>query len=139
MRYLAIDLGDKRTGLATGDHETGMVFPAGQIAIPRTDEARLVGEVVRAIEENGAQAVVIGLPVNMDGSEGAAANRVRGFGELLAAARKVSVHYQDERLTSFAADQSMSGSGRTRGEKKQLRDALAAAEILRDFLAARRG
>jgi RNase H-fold protein (predicted Holliday junction resolvase) len=46
----------------------------------------------------------------------------------------MAVHYQDERLTSFAADQSMARSGRTRKEKKNLRDALAAAEILRDFL-----
>jgi len=136
MRYLAIDLGDKRSGLATGDDETGMAFPAGQIEIPRTDEARLVSAIVRAIEEQGAQALVIGLPVNMDGTEGDAARRARAFGELLAMKSGLTVQHQDERLTSFAADQSMARSGRTRGEKKELRDALAAAEILKDFLKA---
>ena len=49
------------------------------------------------------------------------------------------IHYQDERLTSYAAEQQLAGSGRTHQEKKEIRDALAAAEILRDFLQQRSG
>ncbi len=138
MRYHAIDLGNKRTGLATGDDETGMAFPAGQIEIARSQEAHLLAAIVDGIGEHGAQALVIGLPINMDGTEGDAAQRVRAFAAALGEKCNLPVHFQDERLTSFAADQSMSRSGRTRGEKKELRDALAAAEILRDFLSRNR-
>jgi putative Holliday junction resolvase len=134
MRYLAIDLGQRRTGLATGDDETGMVFPAGQIAILASQSDRLSRAIADAAIEHGAESIVVGLPVNMDGSEGEAAKRTRAFGDALSAVSKLPVHYQDERLTSFAADQSMARSGRTRGQKKELRDALAAAQILRDFL-----
>ena len=138
MRYLAIDLGDKRTGLATGDDETGMVFPAGQLEISRAQHERLLAAITGAIGEHGAKALVIGLPVNMDGTDGDTAKRVRAFCAALATKCGLPVHFQDERLTSFAADESMARSGRTRGEKKVLRDALAAAEILKDFLARNR-
>ena len=75
----------------------------------------------------------------MDGSEGPQARRVRAFGQRLAQRTDRPIHYQDERLTSHAAEAQLAGSGRTHREKKHLRDALAAAEILRDFLRARAG
>jgi putative Holliday junction resolvase len=132
MRYLCLDLGDKRTGLATGDDETRVVTPAGMLqASPGGD---LVAEVLAAIEMHGPDAIVLGLPLNMDGTEGTRARRARDFGKQLGARTDRPIHFQDERLTSFAADQELAGSGRTHKEKKSLRDALAAAEILRDFL-----
>jgi putative Holliday junction resolvase len=70
----------------------------------------------------------------MDGTEGPAAKAARDFGERLAARSNLPVHFQDERLTSYAADQSMAQSGRTHKQKKELRDALAAAELLREIL-----
>jgi len=91
--------------------------------------------ILKVIERERPDALVLGLPVNMDDTEGPAAARVRAFGAELAATTNIPVHFQDERLTSFAAEQHLSGSGRTRGAKKRLRDALAAAEILREFLA----
>ncbi|MHC4768919.1 MAG: Holliday junction resolvase RuvX, partial [Planctomycetota bacterium] len=78
-------------------------------------------------------------PLNMDGTEGPRAKRVRDLGRQLGQRTDRPIHYQDERLTSFAADAQMAGSGRTHREKKELRDALAAAEILRDFLQASAG
>jgi len=139
VRYLAVDLGDRRTGLAVGDDETTLISPAGVIEIPRARQAaRLVDAIRNAVEEHAAGAIVLGLPVNMDGTEGPRAALVREFGKALADAAGVPVEFQDERLTSYAADQRMAGSGRTHGQKKRLRDALAAAEILRDFLDARR-
>ena len=103
MRYLCIDLGDKRTGIAMGDDETKLVSPIQVIVMPR-------------------------------GTEGPAAKSVRDFGEQLATGTNLPIHFQDERLTSYAADQRMAQTGRTHKQKKELRDALAAAEILRDFL-----
>jgi putative Holliday junction resolvase len=70
----------------------------------------------------------------MDGTEGPRATLVRAFGDALAASAGVPVHYQDERLTSFAAEEKLARSGRTHAGKKRTRDAFAAAEILRDFL-----
>lgn len=135
MRYLCIDLGDKRTGLAAGDDETRLVSPIDVIEVPRGE--LLLAALVKAIERHRPQALVIGLPLNMDDTEGTAAKAARETGELLQQRVGLPAYYQDERLTSYAADQRMAQSGRTHKQKKALRDALAAAEILKDFLDAR--
>ena len=137
MRYLAIDLGEKRTGLAVGDDQSGIASPAGTLKRPPGPE--LVAAILKAIEVHEPDAIVLGLPLNMDGTEGTQARRVREFGRDLAQRIDRPLHYQDERLTSYAADQRLAGSGRTHKEKKELRDALEAAEILRDFLEAGSG
>jgi putative Holliday junction resolvase len=135
MRYLCLDLGDKRTGVAAGDDETGVAAPVGVLQVPLGD--RLLTAVLDAVEAHGPDAIVLGLPLNMDDTEGPRARLVREFGRQLAAHTDRPVHYQDERLTSHAAEGQLAGSGRTHKEKKELRDALAAAEILRDFLRGR--
>ena len=132
MRYLAIDLGGKRTGLAVGDDETGVVTPMRVVELPRGEA--LLAAIVAAIEAQAPDEYVLGLPLNMDGTEGAAVKVVREFGETLGERTGRPVHYQDERLTSYAADQQMARSGKTHKQKKRIRDPLAAAEILRDFL-----
>lgn len=144
MRYLAIDLGEKRTGLALGDRETGLVSALEVIecAIDADAGRLLVERLARAIENHlgdSAGTLVVGLPLNMDGSEGPQAKKVRGFGEMLAAKTSRAIVYHDERLTSVEADWSMARSGMTRGQKKQKRDALAAAAILRDYFGSLRG
>ncbi|MCI0364031.1 MAG: Holliday junction resolvase RuvX [Phycisphaerales bacterium] len=135
MRYLCIDLGQKRTGLALGDDQTKLVSPLDILEIPPGD--RLIEALLKTIDQQRPNALVLGLPINMDNTEGPAAKAVRDFGRQLQQHAKLPVHYQDERLTSYAADQHMARSGRTYKKKKQLRDALAAAEILSDFLDAR--
>lgn len=137
VRYLCIDLGDKRTGLAVGDCQTRIVSPVEvvEIAVTEHQGKSLVDALVAAARDSGAGALVIGLPLNMDGTEGPRARIVRALAERIAAAAGLPLHYQDERLTSADADWSMARSGMTRGQKKVRRDALAAAAILRDFLA----
>lgn len=137
MRYLAVDLGQRRTGVAAGDDVVGLVQPREVLAVAMGD--RLIDALERVIADVGPDVVVIGLPTNMDGSEGPAAAAARAFGAALAGRAKVPVEFQDERLTSFAAEESLKRSGRTRGEKREIRDALAAAEILRDYLRRRTG
>ncbi len=132
MRFLAIDLGDKRTGLAIGDDETRIASPLTVIEVARGEA--LIDAIADSIKEHAPDEIVIGLPLNMDGTEGEQTKLVRAFGEQLRTRCGLELHYHDERLTSFAADQQMAGSGRTHKQKKRLRDALAAAEILRDFL-----
>jgi putative Holliday junction resolvase len=136
MRYLCIDLGQKRTGLAVGDDETRLVSPLDVIEQPSGE--RLIESLMKSIDQQRPAALVVGLPVNMDGTEGGAAKAVRGLGAALAERANLPVHFQDERLTSYAADQQMAQTGRTHKQKKQLRDALAAAEILREFLESRK-
>jgi putative Holliday junction resolvase len=125
--------GDKRTGLAAGDDVVRLVQPVEVIQVPRGPA--LLDALARAVERHGPDALVVGLPLNMDGSEGGAAKSVREFGALLAERTRLPVHYQDERLTSFEADERMARSGRTHREKRELRDALAACAILEGFLA----
>ena len=132
MRYLAVDLGDKRTGLAVGDDELRMSQPVTVLEIPIGE--RLVNAIVNAIEEHGVDALVIGLPLNMDGSHGQRVAVTKAFAETLQHATSLQLHFQDERLTSSAAEEKLSGSGKTHKQKKKMRDALAAAEFLNDFL-----
>jgi putative Holliday junction resolvase len=136
LRFLCIDLGDKRTGLAVGDRLTGLVSPAGVLEVPiAADSGKLLlAAIISKIHEHGPSALVLGLPLNMDDTEGPRAKLVRQWGDRLAQHTALPIHYQDERLTSAAADWQMARSGLTRGQKKAKRDALAAAEILRDFL-----
>ena len=132
MRYLAIDLGDKRTGLAVGDDELKIAHPLCVLEIPIGD--RLVQEIVQAVSEHEVDELVMGLPLNMDGSRGSRAILTTDFGERVKIATRIAMHYQDERLTSASAEEHLDGSGKTHKQKRNVRDALAAAEILKDFL-----
>jgi len=133
--YLAIDLGDVRTGIAVGDTETKLASPLRVIQCPAKDAGRLIAEIRKDIESSGATALVLGLPLEMDtGYEGPMAKKSRVFGERLEQATGLTVHYVDERLTSAEADWQMAESGLTHKQKKMRRDALAAANILRAFL-----
>lgn len=133
MRYLAIDLGEKRTGLAVGGDQTGIVTPLDVIETTNLNER--IRRISLAVADQGVNELVLGLPLNMDGSEGDAAKSVRGLKGFLEQRFGIPVHLMDERLSSADADDKMSRSGLTRGKKKTRRDALAAAAILRDFLA----
>ncbi|MEX0885504.1 MAG: Holliday junction resolvase RuvX [Phycisphaeraceae bacterium] len=132
MRYLAIDLGQKRTGLAVGDDVTRVASPAGVIETADADER--LRQIERAVSDHGPHALVVGLPINMDGSVGPAGERVQAFAAELERRLNLPVHLVDERLTSAAADEQMARTGLTHKGKKRRRDALAAAVILRDFL-----
>lgn len=132
MRFLCVDLGDKRTGLAVGDDELNMAHPIGVLDIPRGQA--LVDAVVEAIDEHAVDELVIGLPLNMDGTSGNRVQMTMEFGNQVSNVVNIAIHYQDERLTSAAAEEQLAGSGKTHNQKKQARDALAATEILKDFL-----
>jgi putative Holliday junction resolvase len=131
-RYLAIDLGDKRTGLAVGDDGMHIASPVGVIEAS-TDAMRL-DAIASAIDEHGPDALVLGLPLNMDGSEGPRAKLTRAFAARLEARFNLPVHMADERQTSEKANRQMARSGLTHGQKKRRRDALAAAAMLQRFL-----
>ena len=81
--------------------------------------------------------MVVGLPINMDDTEGPRAIAARAFGAALAERTGLPVEFHDERLSSFEADDSLKGSGLTRKGKKKIQDAVAAATILQDWFNAR--
>ena len=132
MRYLALDLGTKRTGIAVGDDETGSALPVAVVDTP--DEAALLAAVTTQIEEHGPDAIVVGLPLNMDGTEGKPAEETRTLAERIAAHTTLPVHVQDERLTSDAARRKLAETGPLRGRRD---DAIAAAIILEEYLGGR--
>lgn len=136
MRYLCVDLGDKRTGLAVGDRVLRVASPVGLVEVPRADEPALLKALIAACEEHLSprDEVVFGLPLHMDGSEGERTKIVRAFAAAFAEHSGRKVRFQDERLTSAKADWQMSQSGLTHKQKKRRRDAMAAASILQDFL-----
>jgi putative Holliday junction resolvase len=131
MIYLGIDLGGKRTGLAVGDDQTCVATPLR--VLQSRDREGLLRQIGGQAAEHGAQALVVGLPLNMDGTAGPAAAEARGFAQTLGQRLGLPVHLVDERLSSFQAEEQLSGRGLTRGQKKSRRDALAAAAILNAF------
>jgi len=132
MRYLAIDPGDKRTGIAVGDDVTRIASPL-EIIVTSSETERL-SRIAKIIDQQGPDELIVGLPLNMDTTEGPAARKMRAFGDTLAQRFKLPVHMVDERLSSAVADEQMSRTGLTHGQKKNRRDALAAAAILQGFL-----
>lgn len=138
-RLIAIDLGDKRTGLALADTITRIASPAGLIEVPIAERGgdKLLDAIDRAIDDlvGGAPAdLVVGLPINMDGSEGPRAKLVRAYAERIGERTGRTVHFQDERQSSMAANDRMAQTGLTHKQKKARRDAIAAVVILQRYL-----
>ena len=131
MRYLAIDYGNKRTGLAICDRAETIASPLTVIQ----GQKELLKKIAEVIEAENVEAVVLGLPLNMDGSEGFQTKLVLKFGKQLQNCLKIPVLLQDERLSSFGAEEKLTSAKYTRGKRKKRLDAVAAAEILQAFLA----
>jgi len=134
MRYLAIDYGAKRTGLAICD-------PAETVASPLTvieGQKDLLKKIAEVVEAENVEAVVVGLPLNMDDSAGPQAKLVFQFAEQLEKLLNIPVHFQDERLSTFGADEKLAATELSIRKKKKRLDAIAAAEILEAFLEQKR-
>jgi len=129
MRYLAIDYGAKRTGLAICDPSETIVSPMLIIE----GQKNLLEKIVDIVEAEGVEAIVLGLPLNMDDSQGPQAKLVLRFADRLKKKLKIPIHLQDERLTSFSAREKLAPAEFTLKKKKKRLDAVAAAEILHAF------
>jgi putative Holliday junction resolvase len=135
MRYLAIDYGNRRTGLAVCDPAETIVSPLS--VLPTAD--RLIEDIAKIIADERIEAVVIGMPLNMDDTAGPQAKRVADFAAELEKCIDVPIHLQDERLTTFAAKDKLADASIPAKKKREMIDALAAAEILNVFLDSRQG
>jgi putative Holliday junction resolvase len=137
-RLLALDLGQKRVGLAVSDELRMTVRPLA--ALNRTNWKQLLRQVSDALESFDAQALVIGLPLRMDGTEGEAAQAARRIAHKFELSLKVPVYLQDERLTSLEAEESLRAAGfADDGLRRERVDSESAAIILRDFIERVRG
>ena len=134
MPIAGIDFGRKRIGLAISDGQGA--YPIGII------ERRSLKHDLEAIRSRMADRdvslIVVGLPLNMDGTEGPSARAARAFAERLGAATGLPVEMFDERLTSFEAEERLREASASRAAKKATRDAVAAAVILEGWVESRR-
>ena len=132
MRFMGIDPGMKRVGLASGDDEAGLASPYKTLL--RKDDPSLLRELIAEARLLEAQTVVVGLPLRMNGLEGPESKRARGLGKALAERGKLIVVMWDERLTTVAAERELRGVG-MRGEKKKgMIDQAAATLLLQSYL-----
>jgi len=130
MRYLAIDYGTKRTGLAICDRAETIASPLTVIQ----GKKELLKKIAEVVEAENVEAVVLGLPLNMTGSESSQTKLVLKFAGQLKDHLHIPVHLQDERLSSFSAEEKLASANFTRGKMRKRLDAVAAAEILEAFL-----
>jgi putative Holliday junction resolvase len=130
MRYLAIDYGVKHTGLAICDAAETVASPLTVIE----GQKDLLRKIKDVVEAENVEAIVLGLPLNMDDTVGSQAKLVFQFGEQLEKVLDIPVHFQDERLSTFGADGKLAAAELSIKKKKKHLDAIAAADILEAFL-----
>lgn len=132
MRYLGVDLGRARIGLALADDVLRTARPLRVIA-RRGEEADLAA-IAEAARDYEVERAILGLPLNMDGSEGASARLARAFAPRLEAALGVPVELFDERLSTFEAETRLRDQGFSAKDSRARVDAEAAAVILQGWL-----
>lgn len=136
MKIMAVDYGDARTGVAISD-ATGLL--TGYTEVVQGRKAELVTEkLAQLAREHKVGEVVVGLPRNMDGTEGPRAELCRGFADGLAQACGLPVVLWDERRTTVEAHQILSGVGKKTIRHKKTVDAVAASLILEGYLTRKR-
>ena len=128
MKVLAVDLGGRRTGFAVSDPGERMA-----LALPTVEEVTAV-DVARIAGEQEAGLIVVGLPINMDGTLGPAAQRSLDFVEELKLHVEVPVVTWDERLSTVEGDRRLRQAGLDRKERRRRADVAAAVVILESYL-----
>ena len=138
MRILGLDYGSETVGVAVNDGLGLTVQPVETIVRKEENKLRRTcARIEELVREYGISEIVLGLPLNMDGSEGKRAEKTRAFGDMLARRTGLPVVYQDERLTTVEADEILTDSGIRRQDRKTYIDQIAAVLILEEYL--RRG
>lgn len=132
QRYLGVDYGERRVGLAVSDPD-GIIATPLRVAEVKSDRDAVVA-VCAATREVEAERIVVGDPINMDGSRGMMSKRVAAFVELLRAETEVPVVLWDERLSTGLVERAMLEADLSRQKRKRARDKLAAQVILQGYL-----
>ena len=131
-KYLGVDYGDKRTGLAECDI-SGLI--AGGIGtISEGGMRKTAQKVAEEAEKRSCKKIIIGLPKNMDGSEGPRADVIKAFGALLAEITEIPIDYYDERMTTMVAYRFLGETGTYGKKRKDTVDTLSAQIILQNYI-----
>ena len=133
MRVLGIDYGRRRIGLALSDEE-GILASPFPIYVRGRSEARDIAALTSLIDKHGVEAVVVGLPLNMNGSRGEMAREAEAFADRIRQETALPVELFDERLTSSEAERVLLEADLPRRRRKDLRDSLSAVLILQGHL-----
>ena len=136
MKIMAVDYGDARTGLAVCDRTEFLASPIGQIE--EKSMAKVAEKIIYASREFDVGMIVIGLPKNMDGTEGGRAQKTRKLAKLVELGVQVPIVFWDERRTTVTAAAQLSEAGTFGKKRKDKLDAVSAAVILDSFLAWRK-
>lgn len=132
MAIAALDIGTRRIGIAVSDSDGNFIHPLA--VIERRSLAVDLEAIKSLLGPREVERIIVGLPLNMDGTEGRMARTARSFANRLEQASGLSVEFQDERLSSFEAEDRLAALGEERrGRKKRPIDALAAAVILESW------
>ena len=132
MRHLCIDLGDVRIGLATSDSMG--ICATGLETYRRVDPDKDLAYIADIVKRENIGKVVIGLPVNMDGTSGERVEKARAFGDALKPLVSAEIAYQDERLSTVAGERMLIEAGMRRDKRKKVIDKIADTIILQNYL-----
>lgn len=132
MVIVALDVGQARIGVAACDESELVASPYS--VIRRTSNARALDAIARVVVEVGAEQVVVGLPISLDGREHNQAHNVRSFAEKLRPKLRVPLAYADETLSTWKAEELLRAAGVRPERIRERIDAAAAAVILQDYL-----
>ena len=131
-KYLGVDYGDKRTGLAECDI-SGMLA-SGIATISEGGMRKTAERVATEAEKRSCKKIIIGLPKNMDGTEGERATVIKAFAEILASITDIPIDFYDERMTTMQAYRFLDGAGTFGKKRKDVIDTLSAELILQSYI-----
>lgn len=130
-RVMALDFGTRRVGVAVSD-PLGITAQAHSVL--DAEDPSLMEQIARLAADLGAERVVVGLPVSLDGREGPAAEAARRFAEKAGEATGLPVHLVDERFTTVSAERVLVEAGLSGRRRRRVRDRVAAAVLLQSYL-----
>ncbi len=131
-KYLGVDYGDKRTGLAECDVSGSIAGGIGTISEGGMRKTAI--RVAQEAESRSCKKIVIGLPKNMDGSEGPRADVIKAFAEILGEITEIPIDFYDERMTTMAAYRFLGETGTYGKKRKDVIDTLSAEIILQNYI-----
>ena len=137
MKYLGLDLGTKTIGLATSD-KMGLIATAYKVLRHDNNPSSCLEELITIIKENKIEALVLGLPKNMNNTLGPRAEETIKFKELLESNINLPIYLEDERLTTKSAESLLIMGNTSRKKRKKVIDKVEATIILQSFLDQRR-
>jgi putative Holliday junction resolvase len=132
LKILGIDLGLARTGLAIADSECALAFPIETLS--EANEKKLIKKICEIIKQKKIEKIVLGLPKNMNGTEGQKAKSHREFAQKLKNHSGLDVFLQDERCTTVIAHEYLSNLNVKNKNRKKIIDTVSATIILQDYL-----